>query len=44
MNPPLVLEKKGYYMIIGGERRWRASKMAGLKKIPVIVKKDLTDQ
>ncbi len=44
MNPPLVLEKKDYYMIIGGERRWRASKMAGLKKIPVIVKKDLTDQ
>ncbi len=44
MNPPLVLDKKDYYMIIGGERRWRASKMAGLKKIPVIVKKDLTDQ
>lgn len=44
MNPPLVLEKKDYYMIIGGERRWRASKMAGLKQIPVIVKKDLTDQ
>lgn len=44
MNPPLVLEKKDYYMIIGGERRWRASKMAGLKEIPVIVKKDLTDQ
>lgn len=44
MNPPLVLEKKDYYMIIGGERRWRASKLAGLKQIPVIVKKDLTDQ
>ena len=44
MNPPLVLEIKDYYMIIGGERRWRASKMAGLKEIPVIVKKDLTDQ
>ncbi len=44
MNPLLVLEKKDYYMIIGGERRWRASKMAGLKKIPVIVKKDLTEQ
>ena len=44
MNPPLVLDKKDYYMIIGGERRWRASKMAGLKKIPVIVKKNLTEQ
>ncbi len=44
MNPPLVLDKKDYYMIIGGERRWRASKMAGLKKIPVIVKKDLNEQ
>lgn len=44
MNPPLVLDKKDYYMIIGGERRWRASKLAGLKEIPVIVKKDLTEQ
>ncbi len=28
----------GKYMIIAGERRWRASRIAGLKKIPVIIK------
>lgn len=41
---PLVVQKKDdYYMIIAGERRWRASKMAGIKKVPVVIK-DLTDQ
>ena len=34
----LVLDKKEYYEIIAGERRWRAAKMAGIKEIPVIVK------
>lgn len=32
----------GKYRIVSGERRWRASKMAGLTEIPVIVK-ELTD-
>ncbi|MBR4864114.1 MAG: ParB/RepB/Spo0J family partition protein [Oscillospiraceae bacterium] len=27
----------GYYQIIAGERRWRASRLAGLREIPVIV-------
>ncbi len=27
----------GYYQIIAGERRWRASRMAGLKEVPVMV-------
>ncbi len=41
---PLVVQKKDdYYMIIAGERRWRASKMAGLKTVPAVIK-DLTDQ
>ena len=38
LQPLLVLDKKEYYEIIAGERRWRAAKMAGIKEIPVIVK------
>ena len=33
----------GVYQIIAGERRWRASRMAGLTEVPVIVK-DVTDE
>ena len=34
---PIVARKldTGYYQIIAGERRWRASRMAGLKEVPV---------
>ncbi len=36
---PIVVNKKGNkYMIIAGERRWRASRLAGLKTVPTIVK------
>ncbi|MBQ7792442.1 MAG: ParB/RepB/Spo0J family partition protein, partial [Clostridia bacterium] len=39
LSPILVREKEnGLYEIIAGERRWRASKLAGKKKIPAIVK------
>lgn len=37
---PLVVSplNEGTYAIIAGERRWRASQLAGLKKVPVIVR------
>lgn len=39
ISPIIVREyKDGFYQIIAGERRWRASKMAGLKQIPAIVR------
>ena len=38
LQPLLVSDKKDYYEIVAGERRWRAAKMAGLKEIPVVVK------
>ena len=43
LQPLLVQKKEDYYEIIAGERRWRAAKLAGLKDVPVIVKK-LTPQ
>lgn len=38
ISPLLVQKKENYYEIIAGERRWRAAKKAGLKKVPVIIK------
>ena len=40
LSPILLVKKEnGLYEIVAGERRWRASKLAGKKKIPAIVKK-----
>lgn len=38
LQPILVQDRKTYYEIIAGERRWRAAKLAGLKEIPVIIR------
>ena len=41
---PIIVSKRGTgYRIVAGERRWRASRLAGMKVIPAIVR-DLTDQ
>lgn len=38
LQPLVVMSKTGGYEIIAGERRWRASQLAGLKKVPAIVR------
>lgn len=39
LEPIVVAETPAGYQIIAGERRWRASKLAGLQKVPVVVKR-----
>lgn len=38
LEPLIVAHTPAGYQIIAGERRWRASKMAGLKVVPCVVK------
>jgi len=40
IQPIVVSKREDYYSIIAGERRWRASKLAGLKEIPAIIRED----
>ncbi|MBR2641213.1 ParB/RepB/Spo0J family partition protein [Candidatus Saccharibacteria bacterium] len=38
LQPIVVTKEDGKYKIVAGERRWRASKIAGLTKIPAIIR------
>ena len=39
----VVTRKDGFYEIIAGERRWRASQKAGLREIPVVIREASED-
>lgn len=43
IQPIIVKKENNVYTIIAGERRWRAAKLAGLNKIPVLIK-EFTDR
>ena len=43
LQPLLVCKVNGIYSLVAGERRYRAAKMAGLSKVPVIIR-NFTDQ
>ena len=38
LQPIVVVKEKNGYVLVAGERRWRAAQMAGLKTIPAIVR------
>ena len=40
LQPIIVEQKKDYYSIIAGERRWRAAKIAGLTEIPCLIRNE----
>lgn len=43
IEPLIVTKRDNYYLLVSGERRWRAAMKAGLTKVPVVIK-DYTDQ
>ena len=44
IQPIIVTKKNNFYEIVAGERRWRASKRAGLETIPAIIRDDNTER
>ena len=43
IQPIVVIKENEFYKIVAGERRWRAAKLAGIKKVPII-EKNLNDK
>ena len=43
LQPIVVVRKNSKFLIVAGERRYRASKLAGLEKVPAVVR-ELSDQ
>lgn len=43
IQPLVVRESDGFHEIVAGERRWRAARIAGLKRVPCIVR-EFTDE
>ena len=43
IQPLVVVKRNNRYLIVAGERRFRAAKIAGIKEVPVVVK-EMTDQ
>lgn len=43
IEPLVVTKRENYYLLVSGERRWRAALKAGLTEVPVVIK-DYTDQ
>ena len=43
MQPLVVRPREGGYELIAGERRWRAAQMAGLARVPIVIR-DVDDR
>ncbi|MFQ5576426.1 MAG: ParB/RepB/Spo0J family partition protein [Anaerolineae bacterium] len=44
IQPIVVTQAGGHYQIVAGERRWRAAQLAGLSRVPALVKETTPQQ